>query len=87
MSNGDTARHVRFLAQQVRRVMVLVIGGLVVLAGIVMLVTPGPGLLTIAAGLGILSFDYPWARELLAKARARIAAGQARRRETGRKDV
>jgi uncharacterized protein (TIGR02611 family) len=35
------------------------------LAGIVMLVFPGPGLVTIAAGLAILAREFQWARTLL----------------------
>jgi hypothetical protein len=42
------------------------IGGFALLAaGIVMLVIPGPGLLTIAAALAILAPDFEWARRLL----------------------
>lgn len=43
-----------------------VIGGFgVLLAGIVMLAVPGPGLLTIAAGLAILASEFSWARRAL----------------------
>jgi uncharacterized protein (TIGR02611 family) len=35
------------------------------LAGIVMLLIPGPGWLTIAAGLGLLSAEFSWARRAL----------------------
>ncbi|MBA2490583.1 MAG: PGPGW domain-containing protein [Gammaproteobacteria bacterium] len=51
--------------RQVRRIAVLLVGGVVLLAGIIMLVTPGPGLLGIAVGLGILSIEFAWARSLL----------------------
>jgi uncharacterized protein (TIGR02611 family) len=44
---------------------VLIIGGVVLLAGVIMLVTPGPGLLGITAGLGILSIEFSWAQLLL----------------------
>lgn len=37
-------------------------GYVLVAAGTVMLVTPGPGLLTIAGGLALLSEDVVWAR-------------------------
>jgi hypothetical protein len=39
-----------------------VIGGILVLAGVAMLALPGPGLLTIAAGLAVLATEYAWAR-------------------------
>ncbi|WP_205712217.1 PGPGW domain-containing protein [Euzebya rosea] len=44
-----------------RRVAVTVVGGVVLAAGLVMLVTPGPGLLGIVAGLAILAREYTWA--------------------------
>jgi uncharacterized protein (TIGR02611 family) len=40
-------------------------GFLVVLAGVAMLVLPGPGLLVIAVGLGILALEFAWAERLL----------------------
>ena len=44
---------------------VTVVGPLVILAGLAMLVLPGPGLVVIAAGLGVLALEYPWARRAL----------------------
>ena len=40
----------------------LVLGWLLVVAGVAALVLPGPGLLLLAAGLTILSQHYEWAR-------------------------
>lgn len=40
-------------------------GGALLIAGIVMLVLPGPGWLTIAGGLAILAGEFLWARKLL----------------------
>jgi hypothetical protein len=45
-----------------------------VAAGVVMLVTPGPGLLVVAAGLAVLAREFRWARRLLASARERLSA-------------
>lgn len=42
-----------------------IFGFVVVLVGLVMLVTPGPGLLVIALGLGILALEFAWAERLL----------------------
>ena len=50
----------------------LVAGSFLVLAGLVMWVLPGPGLLTIAAGLLVLSRDFPWAARMLERVRARL---------------
>jgi uncharacterized protein (TIGR02611 family) len=40
-------------------------GGLLLIAGIAMLALPGPGWLTIAAGLAILATEFAWARRAL----------------------
>ena len=47
------------------RVIVAIFGFLVVLAGLAMLVLPGPGLLVIAIGLGTLALEFVWAERLL----------------------
>lgn len=51
------------------RVFVFVIGIVVILAGVVMLVTPGPGWLAIVAGFAILASEFMWARHALRKAK------------------
>jgi hypothetical protein len=56
-----------------RRVAVTVIGSTVVAIGVAMLVLPGPGLLVIPAGLGILGLEFAFARRWLAHLRARAA--------------
>lgn len=43
----------------------LIVGSAIVLAGIVMLVLPGPGLLAIFAGLALLATEFTWAARLL----------------------
>jgi uncharacterized protein (TIGR02611 family) len=47
------------------RIGAVAFGFLVVLAGVAMLVLPGPGLLVIALGLGILALEFAWAERLL----------------------
>ena len=47
------------------RLIKVVAGFGVLLAGIVMLAVPGPGWLTIAAGLAILAAEFAWARRAL----------------------
>jgi uncharacterized protein (TIGR02611 family) len=54
---------------QVKRAVVFVAGIAVLLLGIVMLVAPGPGILTTALGLGILATEFIWARRLLKRFR------------------
>ena len=44
---------------------VKVVGGFaLLLVGVVMLVTPGPGILAIAGGIGLLSTEFEWARRI-----------------------
>ena len=44
-----------------RRVGVLIVGGIVLLAGVAMIVLPGPAIVVIPLGLGILGLEFPWA--------------------------
>ena len=48
------------------KVGVTVAGPLVILAGVAMLVLPGPGLVVIALGTALMALEYDWARSLLA---------------------
>lgn len=49
-------------------------GSTLIVAGTAMLVLPGPGLLTIAAGVAMLSKDVAWANKLLERTGRRAAA-------------
>ncbi len=62
------------------RLAVLVVGGAVLLAGLIMFITPGPGWAAIFLGLAILASEFAWARRLLDRVKAtfRKAATQAR---------
>lgn len=51
--------------EQVRRVFLILAGFTLLLAGVIMLVTPGPGMLTILLGLGLLAVEFVWARRLI----------------------
>ena len=50
------------------------LGFLLLVAGVLMLALPGPGWLTIAAGLAILSKDVAWAERALDRVRRRLPA-------------
>jgi tellurite resistance protein TerC len=54
-----------------KRIAIAVVGGTVLALGIVMIVTPGPGIAGILAGLGILAIEFAWARIWLKKIKAR----------------
>ncbi len=66
----------RFMAHQSVRLSVAALGFTVLAVGLVLLVTPGPGLLVIIAGLAILAHEFAWAGVAFDKARTR--ATQAR---------
>lgn len=56
-----------------RRIAIGVVGTTVLLLGIVMIVTPGPGLVVIPIGLAILSIEFAWARFWLRRVRRSIS--------------
>ena len=74
-----------------RRIAISVVGGTMVILGIIMIVTPGPGLLGIAVGLAILGLEFAWARIWLRRLRETISNGmagsRARRAENHRERV
>lgn len=51
--------------EQVRRIFRIVAGFTLLGIGVVMLITPGPGWLTIFLGLGLLAAEFVWARRLM----------------------
>ena len=53
-----------------RRIVVAVIGGSILLLGIAMVVLPGPAIIVIPIGLGVLGLEFAWARHWLRKLRA-----------------
>lgn len=56
-----------------RRLAVALVGGTIVLVGVVMLVTPGPAMVFIPAGLAILALEFAWARRLIKRSRKTVA--------------
>ncbi|GAC1636347.1 MAG: hypothetical protein NVS9B14_15020 [Candidatus Acidiferrum sp.] len=50
---------------QVRRAFRIVSGFTLLLVGTIMLITPGPGWLTIFLGLSLLAAEFVWARRLM----------------------
>ena len=67
------------LRRVVWRVVVTALGGGIVLAGLAMLVLPGPGWAAIFLGLAVLATEYAWAHRLLVrtKEKAQGAASSA----------
>ncbi|WP_420114385.1 PGPGW domain-containing protein [Pseudactinotalea sp.] len=65
-----------------RSVALTVLGWTLVVAGVVALVLPGPGLLMVFSGLVILSQRYPWAEKRLRPIEIRAMKGAAEGVET-----
>jgi uncharacterized protein (TIGR02611 family) len=62
------------------KVVVTIVGLFLVAIGIVMIFTPGQGILAIIAGLALLATEYHWARRLLHRARANLDQARERAR-------
>jgi hypothetical protein len=59
----------------VKTAVVAVLGGLLTLAGIGLLVLPGPGFVLVAAGLAVLATRFEWARKPLDYAKDKAEEG------------
>ena len=55
----------RWTLHKARQLVVAVVGSTEVLIGIIMIFTPGPAVVVIPLGLGILATEFVWARTLL----------------------
>jgi len=59
----------------------ITLGSVVILAGVIMLVTPGPGIAAIVAGLAIMADEFPPARRALHYMRRKFIDGKDRIRK------
>ena len=57
-----------------KKALVALLGGSLLIAGLAMLVLPGPALVVIPAALAILAIEFVWARRWLAWLRERLKA-------------
>jgi len=64
----------------VKKFIIAVTGGTVVLVGIAMIVLPGPALIVIPAGLAILATEFLWARRALRKCKTVAVVAKRRTR-------
>lgn len=68
---------IRFIGRNAKRVAVTIVGGVVVLAGVAMLVFPGPAVVVIPLGFAILATEYAWAAVALKKSKKMaVTAGE-----------
>jgi uncharacterized protein (TIGR02611 family) len=65
--------------KQAKRLIIIVIGFTVLLMGIAMIVLPGPAVLVIPLGLGILASELVWARRILHKIKSRFLKQESTR--------
>ncbi len=56
----------------VYRILVALVGGAVLIAGIIMIPAPGPGWVVVFLGLGILGTEFAWARRLLVYTKTKV---------------
>jgi uncharacterized protein (TIGR02611 family) len=77
-----------FIKRSGKRIAITAAGGFLVIVGIALLVLPGPGLLVIILGLGILATEYVWAERLLkmAKDKANQAKDKVLRKKPANDD-
>jgi uncharacterized protein (TIGR02611 family) len=61
-----------------------VAGSLVLLAGVVMLVTPGPAFVLIPIGLAMLALEFTWAERMLDKSLEQAQIARERAAQTSR---
>jgi tellurite resistance protein TerC len=83
------SNHPLFPAYKIaKRIAIGIVGGTVLVMGVIMMVTPGPGIAGILVGLGILGIEFAWARIWLKKIkqRAQKVAHDIKARATARKD-
>lgn len=58
--------------KQMKKIIIAVIGFTVLLIGLLLIILPGPALIVIPLGLGILATQFVWARRLLEKMKNRL---------------
>jgi len=53
----------------IRRTLIGVLGGTIVLIGLLLIFLPGPGALVVLLGLAVLGTEFVWARQVIRRAR------------------
>jgi tellurite resistance protein TerC len=62
----------RFLVASLRKLIIGIIGGIVLLIGLALIVLPGPAFIVIPIGFAILATEFAWARRALVRAKAMV---------------
>jgi hypothetical protein len=67
----------KILLASLRKLIVAIIGGTVLLIGVALIVLPGPAFIVIPAGLAILATEFAWARSAINRAKAMVGRRKA----------
>ena len=59
--------------KQLKRIVIAIAGFTIILFGIILIVTPGPAILVIPAGLAVLGTEFLWAKKLQDKIKNRLS--------------
>lgn len=59
--------------EQVRRIFLILVGFTLLLLGMIMIFTPGPGTPVILMGLGLLAVEFVWARRIMERVKRESA--------------
>jgi len=66
----------RRVPRRVRRILVCILGGTIILLGLLLIVLPGPFTIPlIAAGAAILSTEYEWAKKIVELGEQKVKSG------------
>ena len=60
----------KILLTSLRKLVIAIIGGTVLLIGVALIVLPGPAFIVIPIGLAILATEFGWARSMVDRAKA-----------------
>jgi len=62
----------KILLTSLRKLVIAIIGGTVLLIGMALIVLPGPAFIVIPIGLAILATEFAWARSMVNRAKAMV---------------
>jgi hypothetical protein len=68
----------KVVAAPLRKLIIAILGGTVLLIGVALIVLPGPAFIVIPIGLAILGTEFAWAQRAVTRARAMVARARGR---------
>jgi Putative transmembrane protein (PGPGW) len=73
------------VAAPLRKLIIALIGGTVLVIGVALIVLPGPAFIVIPIGLTILATEFAWAQRAVTRARAMVVKARGRQPEAAAK--